>query len=66
MSKPQNLRSQHPPQQLAHTKQHKMTQKDAARIQSKTALKQGGQVHPDDFAARAQRAADRRVKRSDD
>jgi hypothetical protein len=43
-----------------------MTKKDAARIQSKTALKQGGQVHPDDFAASAQRAADRREKRSDD
>jgi len=66
MPKPQSLRSPQPPRQPAQTKQHKMTKKDAARIQSKTALKQGGQVHPDDFAASAQRAADRREKRSDD
>lgn len=66
MSKSQNPRSPQPSRQPSHPKQHKMTQKDAARIQSKTALKQGGQVHPDDFAARAQSVADRRVKRSDD
>ncbi len=34
-----------------------MTQADAARIQSATAKQNGGQVPPDSFASRAQRAA---------
>ena len=38
-------------------KTNKITQQDAARIQSATAKKNGGIVPKDSFAARAQRAA---------